>query len=370
MNQNHDVRSHARARLTVAMIALGIFATAGFVGVPPAAADGARFYVNPTTVDVGDAISVQAITPCPTPDEVHDWQVNVFVEVGGVALSGGYVAPDGAGAPGQWAGTIPVGDLTSGGAAEVHARCYSPTDAAPEIDYDPVAITINRPPAFTPDRYAASVGTEIAVHAENPCAAPEGAPEWGGALYFVQGDSTLPASVNFDVGPDGLWNARIAVPPSAASGPAELSAICYNYGGGGLDHQWPPIHYRGIPITVLPSPVFKPSTTSLTFGNVVLGRTSAARAVTVSNSSGGTLSVAGVHIAGANPGDFQVVSDGCSGRTLDPNAQCVEKVSFRPLTRGARTARLSFDDNAPGSPQTVALVGRGCSLVAILSICL
>jgi hypothetical protein len=99
------------------------------------------------------------------------------------------------------------------------------------------------------------------------------------------------------------------------------------------------------------------SPTSLNFGTVSLGTTSAAQVVTVTNDTTSTLTFSGVAIAGADPGDFGFSST-CAG-SLAANASCTISVTFTPTAAGLRTASLRISDNGTGSPQTVALSGTG-----------
>jgi hypothetical protein len=263
--------------------------------------------------------------------------------------------------------TVP--DTAAAGPAQVTAVCYSASGAAPSLVYDPVTVTINPTPWFTTDRGSASVGTPIHASSVTPCPAPSGAPEWIGALGIWQGGTEL-RYANFTPAADGSWNATIVVPPTATPGDAHLSVSCGNATGDGLDYQWPPLTYEGHTVTVLPPPVFKPTTTKMAFGYVVVHHTSAASSMTVSNSSGGTLTFGAVHISGTNADDFHVVSDGCGGRTLDPDGVCTERVTFAPLAAGVRSATLVFTDNAPSSPQSIPLSGRGCHVLAFRGLCL
>jgi len=64
----------------------------------------------------------------------------------------------------------------------------------------------------------------------------------------------------------------------------------------------------------------------------------------------------------ATSGDF-ILKPGpkktACGSTVAPNASCVVKVAFAPTQSGLRTGNLTFTDNAPDSPQNVALSGTG-----------
>ena len=63
---------------------------------------------------------------------------------------------------------------------------------------------------------------------------------------------------------------------------------------------------------------FSATPASVSFANQRVGTTSPARQVTVSNSGTAALSIASVALAGANPGDYVITSNGCGGQTLAP----------------------------------------------------
>jgi hypothetical protein len=96
------------------------------------------------------------------------------------------------------------------------------------------------------------------------------------------------------------------------------------------------------------------SPASLGFGNVVINTTSAARAVTLTNSGTGTLNISGI----APIGSYAISANTC-GATLAPGEKCKVSMTFTPTKLGKLWGTLTFVDNAPDSPQTVALSGKG-----------
>ncbi|HEV2342868.1 MAG TPA: discoidin domain-containing protein [Actinocrinis sp.] len=118
-------------------------------------------------------------------------------------------------------------------------------------------------------------------------------------------------------------------------------------------------------LTTFPDPVqpgaLKASTTSLSFGNVNVGSTSAAQAVTVTNP--GTTAAA-VSSISATAGFSQ--ANNCGG-SIAAGGSCTVDVSFAPTTGGNLTGTLSIASNAPGSPLTVALAGRGLTATTDLA---
>jgi hypothetical protein len=109
-------------------------------------------------------------------------------------------------------------------------------------------------------------------------------------------------------------------------------------------------------------PIVSLSPTSLTFPNTDVGVTSSPKTVTLTNTGGSTLNITSI----APSGDFAVESTTC-GSTLAAKAKCAMKVTFTPTQAGTRNGTLSFTDNAPGSPQTVALSGTGVVVAPTLT---
>jgi hypothetical protein len=95
---------------------------------------------------------------------------------------------------------------------------------------------------------------------------------------------------------------------------------------------------------------------SLAFGNVVVGTTSGAKTVTLTNTGSATLNISSIAVSG----DFvqKIVAKSC-GSTVPAGQSCVIKITFTPTQLGARTGAITITDNAPDSPQTVPLSGTG-----------
>ena len=104
-------------------------------------------------------------------------------------------------------------------------------------------------------------------------------------------------------------------------------------------------------------PVALLSSTSLSFGSLNVGGSSASQSVTLSNTGGSPLSVTGISVTGANAASF-AFANSC-GSTLAVGASCSIHGHFAPQTTGALTAAITITDNAAGSPQSIALSGTG-----------
>ena len=87
-------------------------------------------------------------------------------------------------------------------------------------------------------------------------------------------------------------------------------------------------------------PALSISTTSVVFGNVNVGSTSAMHTVTLSNSgNGGTVNVTNVALAGANVGDFNSAGTCSIGTALGAGQGCTLQMTFSPSATGRAPRR-------------------------------
>jgi hypothetical protein len=112
-------------------------------------------------------------------------------------------------------------------------------------------------------------------------------------------------------------------------------------------------------LTYVPKPAITLTSSTLTFTNQIVGTSSAAQTVTLTNSGDASLNISAVALTGTNAGDFTNSADTCSGATLLPTQTCIVSVTFAPTASGIRTGVLTITDNASNSPQTVSLTGTG-----------
>ena len=101
-----------------------------------------------------------------------------------------------------------------------------------------------------------------------------------------------------------------------------------------------------------PGPVLNASPGGLSFASTVVGSTTAAQAVTVTNSGTSTATVSGVSVTG----DFSQTNN-CSSVAV--GASCTVNVAFKPTAGGARTGTVSIASNANNSPTSIGLSGSG-----------
>ncbi len=132
----------------------------------------------------------------------------------------------------------------------------------------------------------------------------------------------------------GPRKAAVTITDNAAGSPQKVSLI-------------------GTGVVLGPNATLSP--TSLTFATTLVGRSSSAQSVTLSNYGTATLNITNIALTGADPNDF-LQTNTCGGSVT---AGCTISVTFKPTQRGSRRASLSITDNAAGSPQTVSVNGTG-----------
>jgi photosystem II stability/assembly factor-like uncharacterized protein len=106
------------------------------------------------------------------------------------------------------------------------------------------------------------------------------------------------------------------------------------------------------------------SPTNLSFAVQLVGTTSAAQTVTLTNTSTAPLTITGL----TRPGDFNYTTD-CPLQpgTLAAGASCHINVTFSPTVMGPVAEQISVADSANDSPQAIPLAGTGVESVVTLS---
>ena len=103
--------------------------------------------------------------------------------------------------------------------------------------------------------------------------------------------------------------------------------------------------------------------TSVGFGSWVIGATSTAKTVVLTNTQTAALSITGISASG----DFAEASTTCplAPNTLGAGAQCHIVLTFTPTVLGSRAGALTVSDSGANSPQTAALSGIGVLPVSL-----
>lgn len=97
------------------------------------------------------------------------------------------------------------------------------------------------------------------------------------------------------------------------------------------------------------------SSDRLEFGEQRVGNTSAARTVTITNSSSSSIGI------GAISADGDFAQTNTCPPDLAAGSSCEIAVTFTPTQTAGRSGTLSISSSAPGSPHTVLLIGTGVS---------
>ena len=95
---------------------------------------------------------------------------------------------------------------------------------------------------------------------------------------------------------------------------------------------------------------------SLAFGNQAIDTVSAAKSVTVTNTSAKAVAITSIALKGSAPGQFAATNN--CGTSLAGNATCTIKVTFKPTTKGAKSATLNVNGGG-GGLRSVTLTGNG-----------
>ena len=106
------------------------------------------------------------------------------------------------------------------------------------------------------------------------------------------------------------------------------------------------------------TPTLNASSYALTYAATAIGATATAQTVSMTNSGPGSLNVSSVSLSGADPNDFVIASNTCTG-LLQSGGTCSVSVSLSPIGTGTRTANLALTNNGVVTPLTIALNGTG-----------
>jgi len=99
--------------------------------------------------------------------------------------------------------------------------------------------------------------------------------------------------------------------------------------------------------------------TSLNFGNVTTGTSSATQNVTITNTGNSNVAISQINSSGAG----YSMTGGSAPVTLTPSQNITLVVQFSPTTAGPVSGSISIVSNATGSPAAIALSGTGVTPV-------
>lgn len=143
------------------------------------------------------------------------------------------------------------------------------------------------------------------------------------------------------------------VPTANGAGNGSLSVS-----GASFPTQLMPLTGTGTGATASPL-TFSP--TSLSISGGVIGETSPAKNVTVTNASSATVNITNF-VASA---DFHVIGTGAvpCGGALAPGTSCTAAVTFSPSMAGTTKGSITFMDNAPVNTQVFNVTGKAVTPV-------
>ena len=108
--------------------------------------------------------------------------------------------------------------------------------------------------------------------------------------------------------------------------------------------------------------IFNPE--NLVYGVLTVGA-QASSSVQLENVGTASVSIASVQLTGPNASDFTVTANTCT--SLAENATCSVTIAFGPTAPGPRAANLQVNDNAPGNPHNVPILGTGEAVTQTVS---
>lgn len=124
--------------------------------------------------------------------------------------------------------------------------------------------------------------------------------------------------------------------------------------------------YIANPSATNTAPVATLSTTTLGFGSVNTGATSAVQTVTLSNTGAATLQLSAITVSSS---EFARVGGSCTATTaLAVSASCTLNLSFTPANVGVRFAALTINHNATMATSSVSLAGTGVAPATVTTI--
>jgi hypothetical protein len=273
------------------------------------------------TMTITDAVTHAAFT--------HTWTIDIPATIGAATAYAGFT-----GGTGGFTATQNILTWTFGPTPIVGFAPASPIDfpdVASGTSTPPISITVtNSGGAALNITNVTVMGTNLTdfVITANSCTATA-----------IAVNATCTVAVTFIPSGTGQRQASLQFTDDASSSPQILALT-----GNGLAPATPGVTFAPS------SPILLPSTPQ--------GATSTAVTVTVTNSGNANLIIGAVAFTGVNAGDFAVAHNTCAG-TIAASATCTLAITFTPSATGTRQATLQITDNAPASPQNVAITGNG-----------
>jgi len=161
----------------------------------------------------------------------------------------------------------------------------------------------------------------------------------------LAGKAKCTVSVTFTPKSNGTINGAITISYNAAFSPVEVALA-----GSGTGGPTSPLAF---------------SPTSLSFASQLVGTSSPAKIVTVTNSSASSVTLDAL----SSSGDFSVATSGTSpcssGLALAATHTCTFSVTFKPTANGTISGAVWIADNSAVSPQILNVSGKGAVAVSL-----
>jgi hypothetical protein len=110
--------------------------------------------------------------------------------------------------------------------------------------------------------------------------------------------------------------------------------------------------------SIAPVPNIEVTPTSLSFDDLQVGSASLYQSLAISNTGTGPLTLGTLNFSG-DTGDFELLIDSCSDKTIAANKRCYLNIRFKPQAIGAKSATLSIpSDDADTPTANVSLSGN------------
>lgn len=171
------------------------------------------------------------------------------------------------------------------------------------------------------------------------------------AASFTQTNTCIPSGASSGtVAPGANCTINVSFAPQSAGSASSTLNVSDNAPGS---PQTVSLAGTGVQAVVSLSP------TSLTFAPQLLGMTSSAQIVRLSNSGNATVNISGISSTGDFAQTNTCIPTGSSSGAVAPNTNCSISVTFTPSVTGTETGTLSITDNAGSGVQTVNLTGSG-----------
>lgn len=156
------------------------------------------------------------------------------------------------------------------------------------------------------------------------------------------------------------YNAHAGYDRVTGWGSVDMATFAYAYSGTTPPTPTPKPTPTPTP-TPIPTPTPEPtpaplhlSSTSVSFGAVQAGHSSAQQSIRLSNPTGSTATITSANLLTGS--DFTIVGSSCD-TPLATGQSCFVEVKFSPQSAGVKADTLQFVDSAPNSPQNVTLRG-------------